>query len=143
MLNLKRYLRSEKGFTMIEMMIVLIIIGVLIAGGIWLYFGYIEGAKVTKAKAYITTVQGQLDAYYAEKSKYPTTLDELTDAGVQASNASTLTATDPWGQNYKYNSTDGKSYKVETGYTNVQGKGKAVVGTGANGQSTTPEVATP
>ena len=38
----KRYLNNEKGFSMIEMMVVLIIIAVLLAGGIKFYLGYIE-----------------------------------------------------------------------------------------------------
>ena len=53
----KRYLNNEKGFSMIEMMVVLIIIAVLMAGGIKFYLGYIENSRVTKAKAQISTMQ--------------------------------------------------------------------------------------
>ena len=63
----KRYLNNEKGFSMIEMMVVLIIIAVIIAGGIKFYLGYIEKSRVTKAKAQIITMQAALDAYYAEE----------------------------------------------------------------------------
>lgn len=144
---LLRFLRNKKGFTMIEMMVVLIIIGVLIAGGIGLYSGYIENARVTKAKSYITTVQGQLDAYYAEHFKYPdpSSATELADAGIKVETAGTtavLEATDPWGKNYKYTRDTTKAkYVVYTGYDKVQGtSGQYVVGKGEDGTSKQPEV---
>ncbi len=67
----KKLLRKEEGFTMVEMMVVLIIVAVLIAGGIRFYLGYIENSRVTKAKAQITTMQASLDSYYAENGAYP------------------------------------------------------------------------
>src|SRR5665647_2330712 len=78
---ISRLLRNEKGFTMVEMMVVLIIIAVLIAGGIKFYLGYIENAKVTKAKAQISTMQAALDTYYAENGLYPT---DTTAGGLKA-----------------------------------------------------------
>ncbi len=67
----KKLMRKEEGFTMVEMMVVLIIVAVLIAGGIKFYLGYIENSRVTKAKAQISTMQASLDTYYAENGKYP------------------------------------------------------------------------
>jgi general secretion pathway protein G len=78
---LKRYLRNEKGFTMIEMMVVLIIIAVLIGVGVKFYIGYVDKAKITKAKGDITTMQAALDSYYAEKNEYPS---NPKDAGIDS-----------------------------------------------------------
>jgi general secretion pathway protein G len=98
----KRYLNNEKGFSMIEMMVVLIIIAVLMAGGIKFYLGYIENSRVTKAKAQISTMQAALDAYYAEQSKYPADKAGLLNAGIAATDestdGSTIEAKDPWGK---------------------------------------------
>ncbi|HHW40738.1 MAG TPA: prepilin-type N-terminal cleavage/methylation domain-containing protein [Syntrophomonadaceae bacterium] len=131
MLNLKKYLRSEKGFTMIEMMVVLIIIAVLIAGGIKFYLGYIENSRVAKAKAQISTMQAALDAYYSENGAYPVSQDELLNAGMKASSTTssfTLDTKDPWGQNYKYVvSSKNDSCVVYTGYSNVQKQSGYVV----------------
>ena len=80
----KRYLNNEKGFSMIEMMVVLIIIAVLMAGGIKFYLGYIENSRVTKAKAQISTMQAALDAYFAEQTKYPADNAGLLNAGIAA-----------------------------------------------------------
>jgi general secretion pathway protein G len=157
---IKRLLRSEKGFTMVEMMVVLIIIAVLIAGGIKFYLGYIENAKVTKAKAQISTMQAALDTYFAENGSYPTdsTLDGLkakmlnaglivtaTPADGTAGQDGTLSVTDPWGaaSNYLYHSTDGISYYVRSGNENVQNQDNtAVFGNGSAGSSNAPVVQT-
>jgi general secretion pathway protein G len=144
----KRYLNNEKGFSMIEMMVVLIIIAVLMAGGIKFYLGYIENSRVTKAKAQISTMQAALDAYYAEKGQYPADDDGLLNAGIAATESTggstiiTIEAEDPWGKPYKYEvSSDQSEYVVYTGNDKVQGKGNTyVVGSGTSGYSDAPVV---
>ena len=148
----KRYLNNEKGFSMIEMMVVLIIIAVLIAGGIKFYLGYIENSRVTKAKAQISTMQAALDAYYAEKGQYPADDDGLLNAGITATDESTdestdgitIKAEDPWAENYKYDvSDDNTKYVVYTGKNDVQGQSDTyVAGSGTSGKSSVPEVIT-
>ncbi|MDR9786150.1 MAG: type II secretion system protein GspG [Peptococcaceae bacterium MAG4] len=145
----KRYLNNEKGFSMIEMMVVLIIIAVLMAGGIKFYLGYIENSRVTKAKAQISTMQAALDAYYAEQSKYPADKAGLLNAGIAATEDEstdriiTIEAEDPWGKQYKYDvkKDDQSAYVVYTGNDKVQGKGNTyVVGSGTSGYSDAPVV---
>ena len=120
----KRYLRNEKGFTMIEMMVVLVIIAVLIGGGIKFYLGYIENAKVTKAKAQISTMQAVLDACYAENGSYPGAVAELVNTGIKTKGEDSTTileAIDPWGKNYLYDvDTSKKMYVIHTGHNTVQ-----------------------
>ncbi len=127
MLNFRRYLNNEKGFTMIEMMVVLIIIAVLIGVGIKFYSGYIGKAKVTKAKAEITTMQAALDSYYAENYQYPST---PADAGLSADLIGS-------GKKYGYSvGTNNKSYSL---YTNEKVDGSNyVVATGIEGRSNPP-----
>ena len=137
---------------MIEMMVVLIIIAVLIAGGIKFYLGYIENSRVTKAKAQISTMQAALDAYYAEQSKYPADKAGLLNAGIAATDESTdestdeitIEAIDPWAKNYKYDvSDDNTKYVVYTGKNDVQGQSDTyVAGRGTSGESDPPEVIT-
>jgi len=138
MLNLKKYLRSEKGFTMIEMMVVLIIIAVLIAGGIKFYSGYIGKSRITKATAEISTIQAALDSYYAEKNAYPDA-SKLEDAGIDTS----IIGSSDENKKYEYTPTGTPltSYTIITrdvldGTHKVQGKG-------ANGTSSEPELITP
>jgi general secretion pathway protein G len=160
---IRRLWRSEKGFTMVEMMVVLIIIAVLIAGGIKFYLGYIENSKVTKAKAQISTMQAALDTYYAENGVYPTDaaaeglkakmlnagliVTDLVPVDGTAGQDGTLNVTDPWGaaSNYLYHSTDGSSYYVRSGRDTVQNQLPitAVYGNGSAGVSNAPTVGTP
>jgi len=135
-----KFLRNEKGFTMIEMMVVLIIIGVLIAGGVRFYLGYIEGARITKAKGNINIMQAAMDSYYAQNYDYPVTTSELLDAGIIASgeNPFTLDTRDPWGNNYKID-VIATSYSAYTGTSTVEGQsGTYVCGTGMYGTSAPP-----
>ncbi|MHB1041914.1 MAG: type IV pilin protein [Eubacteriales bacterium] len=128
-------LRNEKGFTMVEMMVVLIIIAVLIAGGIKFYLGYIENSRVTKAKANIGNMQAALDSFYSEEGKYDLTTDGLAYAGI------TTDSKDPWGKDYKFIwITTDTSYEIRSGFDNVHGKGYVVYGIGTDGKSTPPEI---
>jgi len=160
---ISRLLRNEKGFTMVEMMVVLIIIAVLIAGGIKFYLGYIENAKVTKAKAQISTMQAALDTYYAENGLYPTDTTanglkvKMLNAGLVVTGTlptngivgqdDTLNVADPWGASsyYIYKSTAGTSFYVRSGRDTVQNQSAvtAVFGNGTGGTSNMPTVGTP
>ncbi|HBQ28548.1 MAG TPA: hypothetical protein DD719_03930 [Desulfotomaculum sp.] len=145
----KKYLknlRNNKGFTMIEMMVVLIIIAVLIGGGIRFYLGYIENAKVTKAKGNISTMQAGMDGYYVENAEYPTTDAKLLNAGIDGAfteNIAELTTKDPWGKTYKIKVTGTNVYSAYTGENKVQGKDNTYVrGEGTDGKSDPPVVVT-
>ena len=48
--------KKENGFTLIELMIVVIIIGILTAVGVPLYMGYVKDSKVASAQAIIGTI---------------------------------------------------------------------------------------
>ncbi|MGQ9531230.1 MAG: type IV pilin protein [Desulfotomaculales bacterium] len=74
-------LRDRRGFTMVEMMVVLIIIAVLIGVGIKFYLGYMTKSKVAKATGDLTTIQAGLESYYASNGKYPAET-ELAAAGL-------------------------------------------------------------
>lgn len=154
----RRLLGNEKGFTMVEMMVVMIIIAVLIAGGVKFYLGYIENSKVTKAKAQISTMQAALDTYYAENGEYPFDTTEAalkakmlnaglivtgTPAEETAGQDGTLDVADPWGASskYIYHSADGKAFYIRSGREEVQGQPDTVViGNGSNGASVMPAV---
>lgn len=158
-MNLKRYPWDEEGFTMIEMMIVLVIIAVLIAGGLKFYSGYIENARITKAKAQISNMQAALEAYYTENGSYPNRdqVSQLVSAGLNPKSGltdGTLDTVDPWGKNYVYQSdsagTSGKStrYYIKTGFDDVYGQKNettlsCVFGNGKEGVSNYPVVGNP
>ncbi|MFA5384742.1 MAG: prepilin-type N-terminal cleavage/methylation domain-containing protein [Eubacteriales bacterium] len=126
-----KILRNKKGFTMIEMMVVLIIIAVLVGAGIKFYSGYIGKAKIDKAKADISTMQAAVDSYYAENGYYPGdgTGDSLASFGLSTLIVGTLGET----KTYVYDDISATTYKL---FTRVKVDGKYhVMGVGTDGAS--------
>jgi len=60
--------RSPKGFTLIELMVVILIVGILAAVAIPILRGRIESAKWSEAAAIAGTIRVALRAYYTEDS---------------------------------------------------------------------------
>jgi type IV pilus assembly protein PilA len=73
-------MRSKKGFTLIELMVVILIVGILAAVAIPIMRGRIDAAKWSEGKAGCGTVGTALRAYAAERGAtgtYPPTLATL------------------------------------------------------------------
>jgi general secretion pathway protein G len=133
--RIRKAMRGEKGFTLVEMMVVLIIVAVLIALGIWAYIGSTYVAKMTQANGEITNIQAALDAYYSTNQSYPSSSSQtqLISAGISSYEVTTAVGVGPAGTNpsYLYGLSDG-SYFVSS-ITSVNGE--YMVGTGTNGVS--------
>jgi type II secretion system protein G len=83
---------NERGFTLIELMIVVAIIGILAAIAIPLYANVQARARIGKAQADVRTLAGAVSSYQAHVGSLPGTLGALT---ATASNAQGQTA-GPW-----------------------------------------------
>jgi len=100
--------RSRRGFSLVEIMIVIVIIG-LLAGVVTINVrSYLTKAKQNVARQDISVISQALDTYWGEYGRYPTNdegLAILTQASEKMSepplNPSGLK--DPWGQPYVYN----------------------------------------
>ncbi len=68
---------GNKGFTLIEIMIVMIIIGLLAALVAPKFFGRLSSAKLSAAKAQIELIGTALDAFRLDTGRYPTTEEGL------------------------------------------------------------------
>ena len=76
--TLGRKLRSQKGFTLIELMIVVAIIGILAAIAIPLYANVQARARVAKVQADLRTLASAVSMYQAHTGSLPASLDNLT-----------------------------------------------------------------
>ena len=74
-----RKIKEEKGFTLIEMMIVLLIISVLILITIPNVTKHSKSIDDKGCAAYVAMVQAEIESYKMEHLKYPTGLEDLVD----------------------------------------------------------------
>jgi general secretion pathway protein G len=71
----------EGGFTLVELMIVMLIIGVLAAIAIPSYVSSIRNAKEAVLKEDLHVIRNAIDSYTMDKEKAPQSLDDLVQAG--------------------------------------------------------------
>jgi len=92
--------RRRSGFSFIEIMIVVVIIG-LLAGAVTLSTRhFMDRAKQTRARSDLSTFKSAIAAFYADNGRYPSNdegLKSLTPKYVEQIH------NDPWGQPYQYN----------------------------------------
>lgn len=65
-------LKKQKGFTLVELLIVIIIIGILATLVIVTFTGVQQKARDSKRKTDLDALKTQLEAYYAQNGYYPT-----------------------------------------------------------------------
>ncbi len=98
--------RRTRGFTLVEMLLVLVILATLAAIVIPKMAGRSQQAKVTSAQTQISAFKVALDAYEVDTGAYPKSgnLGELVSSNVQGNHAPYLDRIpqDPWGNNYVY-----------------------------------------
>jgi type II secretion system protein G len=71
-------MRNQRGFTLVELMIVVAIIGILTAIAFPLYANIQARARIAKAQADVRTLASAVVVYSAAAGAMPATLDDLT-----------------------------------------------------------------
>lgn len=69
--------KAIKGFTFIELMIVLVIVALLISIALPSYFEGLTRSKETVLKEDLKVIRNAIDHFHADKSSYPKDLNEL------------------------------------------------------------------
>jgi prepilin-type N-terminal cleavage/methylation domain-containing protein len=83
--------KNVKGFTIVELLIVIVVIGILAALVVTTYNGIQQKARDTERKTDINAIHGQVEAYQAQNGKYPT-LAEVNDSTFRSNNMKGLDA---------------------------------------------------
>jgi general secretion pathway protein G len=73
--------RTQSGFTLIELMIVMAIIGILITLAIPSFVGAVKHAREAALKEDLQTMRTAIDTYTMDKQKGPQSLDDLVQDG--------------------------------------------------------------
>lgn len=120
-------MKRKKGFTFIELMAVVVILGILAMYVMPRIFGRVDEAKVTAAKVQIKSFEQALRLFYLDNSFYPSTEQGLEalitkpttgripekwrEGGYLEKNTIPL---DPWGHTYVYLSPgrNGEDYEI-------------------------------
>jgi general secretion pathway protein G len=69
--------RQRRGFTLIELMVVLAIVALLLSVATMRYFSSLDKARETALKQDLYTMREAIQKYNADKGRYPETLDAL------------------------------------------------------------------
>lgn len=82
----------RRGFTIVELLLVVVILGALAALAIPNFGRAVERARIAKAIGDITALGQDLSEYYLDNNAFPASLAVIDRAGL----------TDPWGNPYRY-----------------------------------------
>ena len=74
-------LRAPSGFTFIEMVMVIVVMGILLGIAIPVYQAQVRSSKEAVLKHNLAILRERLDQFKADRNKYPASLSELVQAG--------------------------------------------------------------
>jgi len=77
----RRFAARADGFTLVELLIVISLISILAAMGLVQYRNSVVSAREATLKTDLFRMRDAIDQYYADKGKYPSSLDSLVSDG--------------------------------------------------------------
>tara|TARA_B110000467_G_C18144558_1_gene380692 strand:- start:2 stop:412 length:411 start_codon:yes stop_codon:yes gene_type:complete len=115
---MKNYRRKISGFTLVELLIVMVILGLLSAIVAPRMFSKVSSAKVGTAKAQMQVITTALDSYRLDIGYYPENLDQLLSSDDESWDGPYFPQAiplDPWKNTYQYSRT--KNEKTGEGFS--------------------------
>ena len=92
----RRRLGASAGFTLIEILLVVLLVGILLAVAYPFFKGYKEKIRISQAVTDITAISTAVSNYWIDNRAYPASLTDIGLAG----------KLDPWGHPYVYYNID-------------------------------------
>jgi len=68
---------GKRGFTLVELLVVMTIIALLLTLAVPRYFGSVDRAKESVLRENLASLRDSIDKYYADTGKYPAELEDL------------------------------------------------------------------
>jgi len=111
-------MKKVAGFTLVEMIVVIAIIGILATLVVVRYSGQTDQAKVAAAKSQLAQLEGAVISFHSNVGRLPSALTELVDRPASASNwqeggylKGKNVPKDPWGTEYVYR-VNGRRFEI-------------------------------
>ena len=99
--------RKQSGFTMIELLIVVVILGLLMSLVAPTMFSKVDSTKIKTARVQMQMLETSLATYWLDMGEYPTKLDDLFSSSLAGWDGPYLpkaVPNDPWSNPYSYQS---------------------------------------
>ena len=114
----KKFLKKEGGFSLLELMIAMFIIVILISVAVPSYQRAMQNARETVLKENLWQMRRAIDQYQADKGKPPQSLDDLVTAKyLRERPVDPITETTDWNEVMEADSTDSEA---EPGMSNIK-----------------------
>ena len=116
---MKNRIRNDRGFTLVEIMAVVVIIGLLVGAAAFVVLPKILRTEQTVAKTEIENYKDAVIEFRLECGYYPEQLIELTKKQ-DISNGETVgpwmdkIKLDPWGNEYDYSKNNGSDFEIKS-----------------------------
>ncbi len=109
--------KKRAGFTLAELMVVIVIIGLLVTVVAPNVFQRLGSARMSKVKADIRSLDEAVTMYVMQnQGRLPESLDELVEEDVNGNTyiKQTTIPKDPWGFEYRFEGLGGNKYRIWT-----------------------------
>jgi len=98
--KIKRSLTKKDGFTLIELVVVVVILGILAVALVPGVVGRVQAAKVSRYQSDLDAIATAARMYYVDNSEWPENIGALASYGID-------TVKDPWNGDYSVTPSEG------------------------------------
>lgn len=113
-----RPVKGASGFTLIEVLLVVAILGILAAVVVVNVSGRREGAMIQSTRASIANIAAAIDLYEVDTGRYPPSLQSLISSDGAANWSGPYVKggvpVDAWGTEFTYSSSGGGMYRISS-----------------------------